>query len=71
MTAEEDINFLDGEYVLAHKSGKPLGILIGLERYEELIDAAEELEDIALAEEALRDHQPNIPWEAVKTEFDL
>jgi hypothetical protein len=71
MTPERDLSFLDGEYVLADRSGKPIGILIGLERYEELIDAAEELEDIALAEEALRDHQPNTPWEAVKTEFDL
>lgn len=71
MIIDGESDLSTGDYVLVNDSGKPIGILISVEKYEALIDAAEELEDIALVEEALRGNQPNIPWETVKVELKL
>jgi PHD/YefM family antitoxin component YafN of YafNO toxin-antitoxin module len=46
-------------------------VLISPERYEELMDALEEIEDMAAYDSAMADPSPNIPWEEVKRQLGL
>lgn len=50
-----------------HKN--PEAVLLSIERYEQLMAAYEELEDIIAFDEAMVDPQSNIPWEQVKTDL--
>ena len=50
---------------------RPLGILISFDLYQVFQDALEELENLAAAEEALRDPSPNLPWDEVKRDLGL
>lgn len=59
------------EPIVINRHGKPEAVIIGIEQYEEFLDAVEELEDIAMAEESLLDPGPNIPWEKVKKDLGL
>ena len=59
------------EPILIKRSGKPVSVVISLEQYLEFVEAVEELDDIAAAEESLRDKGPNIPWEEVKKDLGL
>lgn len=56
---------------MINRHGKPEAVIINIRQYEEFLDAVEELEDIAMAEAALRDPGPNIPWEKVKKDLGL
>ena len=46
-------------------------MLISPERYEELMDALEEIEDMEAYDSAMADTSPNIPWEEVKRQLGL
>jgi prevent-host-death family protein len=59
------------EPIVINRHGKPESVLISVEQYEEFLEAFEELDDIAAAEESLRDPGPNIPWEKVKKDLGL
>ena len=59
------------EPILIKKSGKPVSVVISLEQYLEFVEALEELDDIAAAEEAMRDPSPSIPWDEVKKDLGL
>ena len=50
---------------------RPLGILISFDLYQVFQDALEELENLAAAEEALRNPSPNILWDEVKSDLGL
>jgi len=54
------------EAVFIQKHGEAAAVLISPERYEQLMDALEEIEDIQAIEEAKLDPRPSIPWEQVK-----
>jgi len=73
--AQEDIASLvelsSKEPILIKRSGKPVSVVIGLEQYLEFVEAVEELDDIAAAEESLKDDGPSIPWEEVKKDLGL
>ena len=55
---------------LTDENGERVGVVLDVEEYERLMDAAEELEDIAAADEAraemLRGESDSIPWEESK-----
>lgn len=57
------------EAVLVERRGQPAGVLVSPERYEELLAALEEIEDIAAFDEAMAEEGPNIPWEQVKADL--
>ena len=48
-----------------------VAVVISPELFYELIEAQEELEDIATVEAATQDKSPNIPWERVQRNLEL
>ena len=59
------------EAVFIQKHGENAAVLISPERYEELMDALEEIEDMMSYDSAMADTSPNIPWEEVKRQLGL
>ena len=59
------------EAVFIQKHGENAAVLISPERYEQLMDALEEIEDIIAVKAALDDPNPNIPWDEVKLQLGL
>jgi len=59
------------EPIMINRHGKAESVLISVEQFEEFVEAVEELDDIAAAEEAMREPGPNIPWEKVKKDLGL
>jgi prevent-host-death family protein len=59
------------EAVFIQKHGENAAVLISPERYEELMDALEEIEDMTAYDSAMADPSPNIPWEEVKRQLGL
>ena len=59
------------EAVFIQKHGENAAVLISPERYEELMDALEEIEDMEDYDSAMADTSPNIPWEEVKRQLGL
>lgn len=57
------------EAVTLDRYGEPAAVLISPERYAELLDAWEELEDIAAFDAALASSEPSLPWEQVKADL--
>ncbi len=46
--------------------GRPAAVLVSPQRYEAMISALEDAEDIAAFDAAMVEEDPNIPWEQVK-----
>jgi prevent-host-death family protein len=57
------------EAVTLERYGEPAAVMVSPERYAELLDAWEELEDIAAFDASLAEADPNIPWEQVKADL--
>lgn len=57
------------EAVFLHRRGRPAGVLVSPERYEQLMAALEDAEDVAAFDEAMAEEGPNIPWEQVKADL--
>jgi PHD/YefM family antitoxin component YafN of YafNO toxin-antitoxin module len=49
--------------------GRRAAILISPERYDEMLDALEESQDVAAFDAALAEVGANIPWEQVKSDL--
>ncbi len=67
----EVVDTVQTEPVMLERHGKPAAVVISPELFEQLLDAAEELEDIASYEAAMAEPSPNIPWEQVKADLGL
>ena len=65
----EMVELCEHEAVILHRYGKPAAVLISAERYEELMDALEEREDIIAFDAAMAEGGDNIPWEVVKRDL--
>ena len=59
------------EAVFIQKHGENAAVLISPERYEQLMDALEEIEDVIAVKAAHEDPNPNIPWDEVKLQLGL
>ena len=57
------------EAVFLERYGKRAAVIISVERYEELMDAFEELEDMAAYDAAKAEPGANISWEQLKAEL--
>jgi len=57
------------EVVFLERYGRPVAVLVSPERYEQLMAAAEDAEDIAAFDAAMEEEGPNIPWDEVKADL--
>ncbi len=57
------------EAVFLERYGHPAAVLISPERYEQLMAALEDVEDVAAFDAAMEEEGPNIPWEQVKADL--
>jgi len=57
------------EVVFLERYGSPVAVLVSPERYEELMAAAEDAEDVAAFDAAMAEEGPNIPWDEVKADL--
>lgn len=55
--------------VTLHRHGRPVAVVVSPERYEELLDAEEDVQDLEAYDVAMADPEPNIPWEQVKADL--
>jgi PHD/YefM family antitoxin component YafN of YafNO toxin-antitoxin module len=49
--------------------GRLTAVLVSPERYEELMEALEDAEDVAAFDAAMAEDGANIPWEQVKADL--
>ncbi len=54
---------------LTNEKGERTAVVLPIEEFEELIEAAEQLEDIRHLEKAKKEGGKPIPWEQVKAEL--
>ncbi len=57
------------EAVFLPRRGQPAGVLVSPERYEQLMTALEDAEDVAPFDDAMAEAGPNIPWAHVKVDL--
>lgn len=55
--------------VVLQRHGKAVAVVVSPERYDELMDAEEELLDVEAFDEAMAELGPTIPWEQVKLDL--
>ncbi len=57
------------EAVFIERYGRPAAVLLSPERYEQLMSAWEDAEDVAAFDAAMAEEGPDIPWEQVKADL--
>ena len=65
-TLPQVIELAQTEAVILERYGKPAAVLISPERYDELMTALEDAEDIEAIDAALAEDGPSVPWDEVK-----
>ncbi|MEI6216717.1 MAG: type II toxin-antitoxin system Phd/YefM family antitoxin [Actinomycetes bacterium] len=53
------------------KHGEEVAVLVSSSMYEKMISALEELEDIAIFDEAISNKDESIPWEKARKDLGL
>jgi antitoxin Phd len=57
------------EAVILERYGHPAAILISPDRYEQMMESLEDVQDATAFDEAMSDEGDNIPWEQVKADL--
>ncbi len=57
------------EAVFLERHGKKAAVMVSPERYEEMLEAFEEIEDVAAFDQAMAEESPNIPWDEAKADL--
>ena len=57
------------EAVILERYGRPAAVVVSPERYEQLLEALEEAEDLAAFDAAMDEEGENIPWEQVRADL--
>jgi len=57
------------EAVFVRRRGRLAGVLVSPERYEQLMTALEDAEDVTAFDAAMAEEGPNIPWDQVKADL--
>ena len=65
----EALELARSEAVTIERYGRPAAVLVSPERYELLLAAFEDAEDVAAFDEAMAEEGPNIPWNQVKADL--
>jgi len=63
------INDAQTQAITISRHGIPAAVVISPSRYEELLSALEDMEDLASIEASLKDTSPSIPWDQIKKEY--
>lgn len=65
----EVIDRSNSEAVVIERRGQRAAVVISPKRYDLMLDALEEAEDIAAFDEAMAEEGANIPWAQVKADL--
>jgi antitoxin Phd len=65
----EVIDAAQSEAVVLERYGRPAAVMVSLARYQELIEALEEAEDVAAFDAAMAEQGDNIPWDQVRADL--
>lgn len=65
----EVIDTAGSEAVILERYGRPAAVLVSPERYQQLLDALEEAEDVEAFDAAMAEEGNNIPWDQVKADL--
>jgi len=65
----EMVDVARNEAVVFERYGRPAAVMISADRYEEMMEALEEIEDISAFDDAMSEEGANIPWEQVKQDL--
>ena len=65
----EAVDRARSEAVILERYGRPAAVLVSPERYEQLMNALEDAEDVAAFDEAMAEDGPRIPWDEAKREL--
>lgn len=57
------------EPVVLERYGRPAAVLVSPERYEEMLEALEDAEDVDAFDAAMAEEGPNVPWDQVKADL--
>ena len=57
------------EAVFLERYGRRAAVLVSPERYEQMMAALEDVEDVAAFDAAMDEEGPNIPWEQAKADL--
>lgn len=57
------------EAVFLERYGRRAAVLVSPERYERLMAAVEDAQDVAAFDAAMNEESPNIPWEQAKADL--
>ncbi len=57
------------EAVFVQRRGRLAGVLVSPDRYEQLMTALEDAEDVTAFDAAMAEEGPNIPWSQVKADL--
>ncbi len=57
------------EAVFLERRGRLAGVLVSPERYEQLMAALEDAEDVAAFDAAMAEEGPDVPWQQVKVDL--
>jgi prevent-host-death family protein len=57
------------EAVFIERRGKLAAVIVSPVQYERMLEALEELEDVAAFDEAMAEEGPNIPWSQAKADL--
>jgi antitoxin Phd len=55
--------------VFLERYGRTVAVLVSPERYDQLVEALDDAEDVDLFDEAMAEGGPTIPWEQVKADL--
>ncbi len=65
----EAVELAHSEAVFLERYGRRAAVLLSPERYDELMDALEEADDVAAFDAAMTEEGPSIPWDQVKADL--
>lgn len=65
----EAVEIAHREAVFLDRYGQRAAVLVSPERYEELLEAMEEAQDIEAFDRSMAEEGPSIPWEQVKADL--
>lgn len=57
------------EAVIVERRGEAQAVVLSPSEYQRLMEAAEEIEDVAAFDAAMAEEGPNIPWKQVKADL--